>query len=88
MTAWSVEFTSDAEEDLAKIDRMSRKRIIQKLEWLGNNFDSVFPIPLHGAYREFYKLRVGDWRIFYTVGWKKRCITVCYIDRRDKVYKA
>ena len=87
MAAWSVEFTPDAEKDLARIDVLSRKRIIRKLEWIRSNFDSVFPITLHGAYRKFYKLRVGDWRIFYKADWETRFIVICYIDRRDKAYK-
>lgn len=87
MASWSVEFLLDAEKDLAKLDRDIRKRIIAKLDWLGVNFDSTFPVNLRGEFREFYKLRVGDWRVFYKVDSKNRTLLVCYIARRDEAYK-
>ena len=55
----------EAERDLVRLDLLVRERVIGKLDWFLDNFDSIFPIPLTGEYREFYKLRAGDWRIFY-----------------------
>lgn len=87
MTRWTVEFTNEAEGDLACLDRPVRKRIIEKLEWLAENFDSAIPLPLTGEFGNYYKLRVGGWRTFYRTDHVKRAIIVCYIDRRDKAYK-
>lgn len=87
MSVWFLEFSNVAEKDLAGLDREVRRRIIEKLDWFIVNFDSLFPIPLTGEYREFYKLRVGDWRVFYSIEWVKRIIRVEYIDNRDKAYK-
>ena len=64
MKRWLLEFTLDAERDLAKLDCEIRRRI-----------------------REFYKLRVGDWRVIYKINWEERIIIVCCVDRRDKIYK-
>ena len=41
MTKWNLEFYAEAEEDIAVIDKPVRRRIIEKLEWLVNNFDGV-----------------------------------------------
>lgn len=87
MATWSLEFLTDAEKDLAKLDRTVRKRIIEKLVWLLQNSDNIVHLPLSGEFKNFYKLRVGDWRIIYTIDWKKLEVVVSYIDRRDKVYK-
>lgn len=87
MTVWSVEFLVGAEKDLAKIEKSDRKRIIEKIEWLSKNFDSLFPVNLKGEFRNFYKLRVGDWRVFYKTDWNKYVIFICVIERRDKAYK-
>ncbi|MEK6809510.1 MAG: type II toxin-antitoxin system RelE/ParE family toxin [Nanoarchaeota archaeon] len=38
-------------------------------------------------YREFYKLRVGDWRVVYKIDWKEQTIIASYIDHRSKVYR-
>ena len=87
MATWSLEFLPDAERDLARLDGAVRRRIIGKLDWFLEHFDSLFPIPLTGDFREFYKLRVSDWRIFYDIDWRKFTIRVVYIERMDKAYK-
>ena len=87
MATWSIEFKSEAERDLSLLDSTIRQRIIEKLDWLATNFDTIFPASLKGEFREFCKLRVNDWRVFYQINWGKHLITVCYIDRRDKAYK-
>lgn len=51
------------------------------------NFESILPEVLTGEFREFYKLRVGDWRVMYKVNWQDKIIIVSYIDRRDRSYK-
>lgn len=61
MKHWSLEFQQEAEKDLAKLDRDLRRRIIDKLTWLLENFENILPEVLTGEFSEFYKLRVGDW---------------------------
>ena len=87
MSRWSLEFSTEAERDLVRLDQPVRKRVIEKSDWFLDNFASVFPIPLTGEYREFYKLRVGDWRIFYSIKWTTRIIRVEYIEHRNKAYR-
>lgn len=84
---WSVEFLSGADADLSRLDGAIQERIVEKLEWLAQNFESMIPSVLTGEFREFYKLRVGDWRVFYRADRARRRIIVSYVDRRDKVYK-
>ncbi len=87
MRRWSLKFLPEAEKDLAKIGRVPRRRIIDKLDWLLENFEAVFPSVLSGEFKDFYKLRIGDWRAIYKINWYDNEIIVCYIDRRDKIYK-
>ena len=56
MSVWSLEFTKQAEKDLNMLDRSIRVRIIEKLEWLLENFDSLFPAPLAAEWSDFFKL--------------------------------
>lgn len=50
--------------------------------WLGSNFEKVAGEPLSGEFKGAFKLRIGDWRVVYTVGGKS--ITVQFIgDRKD-----
>ena len=87
MERWSLEFLLDAERDLTKLDREARRRVIDKLDWLSENFDNLLPLILTGEFREFYKLRAGDLRVIYRINRQKQIIIICYIDRRDKIYK-
>ena len=87
MTEWSVEFTEEAEEDISALDRQVRKRILDKLDWLENSFSEILPTVLTAQFRDYFKLRIGDWRVFYQVDWSRNIITVRYIDHRSKVYK-
>jgi len=45
------------------------------------------PTVLTADFRDYFKLRVGDWRIFYQVDWYRNIITIQYIDHRSKAYK-
>lgn len=87
MTAWLAEFRTSAEDDLATLDKPTRRRVIDALEWLSDNFDSIIPIPLGGRWNGFFKFRVGDWRVIYEMKPDKRTLIVHYIDHRGKIYK-
>lgn len=87
MSQWSLHFSKQAEKDIAALDVSIRTRIIEKLEWLMEHFDSLIPAPLGAEWSDFFKLRVGDWRVVYTIHWADHRIVVEYIDRRDKIYK-
>ncbi len=84
---WTLEFNLDAERDLAKLSGEIRRRIIEKLDWLVNNFQNTTPIALTGEFGNFYKLRTGKWRIIYKINWENNKIIIHYIDARDKIYK-
>ncbi len=87
MMDWNLEFIKAAERDIRKLDVFIRRKIIGALELFTKNFGTDSPAPLHGNFKDFYKIRIGDWRVIYKINWDKKIITVCYINRRDKVYK-
>jgi len=87
MSKWILVFTPEARDDLEKLDKSLRKRIIEKLDWLYINFDKITPLALSNKWQGFFKIRVGDWRVIYRVDWNKNLITIYLINRRDKIYK-
>ena len=87
MPQWKVKFTIEAEEDLDKLDKRIRERVLEKMLWLNDNFDQIIPLPLGGRWQGFFKLRVGDWRVIYEIEDVKKQITIHQIDHRDKIYK-
>ncbi len=42
------------------IDKQVGRRILKKLNWFSENFETVVPEPLSGEFKGAYKLRVGD----------------------------
>lgn len=87
MKRWMIEFHPEAKKNLIKLDRPTRRRIIAKLEWLLEHFEEISPEVLTAEFKNFYKLRTGDWRIVYKINWSNQIIIVCYINKRDKIYK-
>lgn len=85
---YSVEFTDEAEKDLARIDKNTAQRILNKLRWLAENFDMIKPERLKGElWKDKFKLRVGDYRVIYSVDLEKKIITVHLIGHRSEIYK-
>ena len=84
---WEIIFTPKAQKDLEKLGGKTKKRVLDKLIWLKNNFEEINPLPLSNKWQGFFKLRIGDWRIIYDMEEPKKRITIHKIDIRDKVYK-
>jgi len=83
-----VEFTSEAESDLARLSKTIAQRILKKIRWLAENFEDVTPEPLIYEWKGLYKLRVGDYRVLYSFSHSERRIIVVHlIKHRREVYK-
>lgn len=87
MNQWRFDITNNGNADLEKLDSQIKKRVVEKLRWFVENFNSITPIALDEPLKGFFKLRVGDWRIIYDFEREKNLITIHAIDNRDKVYK-
>lgn len=81
----SVKWTRDALQDLDAIDRVIARRIIGKVAWFEENFDDIVPEKLHRDLRGFYKLRVGDYRVVYSL--QGGLMTIEAVGHRRTVYK-
>ncbi len=84
---WLVKFTPEGENDLTKLDKPVRRRVIIKLRWLEENFPWVIPEPLSNKWRGYFKLRAGDWRVIYEIDFANNQLVVHRVELRDKVYK-
>lgn len=56
----NVQFRLQAITDLERLDQVIAQRILDKIKWLTQNFDSTIPQALTGDLKGFFKLRVGD----------------------------
>ena len=87
MQAYKVAFDEDADKDLYSLDKPTRKRILSKIEWLRSHCDEVTHLPLSYEFKDFFKLRIGKWRVLYSVDYTRRKILIAQVDRRDRIYK-
>ena len=81
----SVKWTEESLRDLNTLDFLVAKRIISKISWLCENFESITPEPLHRNLRRMYKVRVGDYRAVYEIN--QKLIVIKFVGHRKDVYK-
>jgi len=72
---------------LKKLDPVLMTRIINKINWLGSNFDQITPQSLSENWAGFYKLRVGDYRIIYKFDIEVKIIWIEKIGHRREIYE-
>ena len=84
---YQVDFTSNAEADLARLDVPVVQRVLKRLRWLAENFEAITPEALTGQWQGVFKLRVGDYRVLYTCDKAQQKIIVHFVRHRREVYK-
>lgn len=88
--AWIVEFEAGARKDLEKLDRPIAKRIMEFLRNRVITLDDPRSIgeALKGArLGEFWKYRVGDYRIICSIEDNRLCVLVVAIGNRREIYR-
>ena len=81
-----IQWAEEAIKDLEKLDKVIARRVLKKIIWFSNNFEQLVPEPLSSEFKETYKLRVGDWRVVYTV--EGKTVIIQLIGHRREIYKA
>jgi mRNA interferase RelE/StbE len=84
--SYQVEFDPTAIENLAALSRKTRESIFRKVNWLGNNFEQVTPLGLRANLAGYCKLRVGDYRVIYSVETELEIITIVRVGHRSEIY--
>ncbi|PWH18753.1 MAG: type II toxin-antitoxin system mRNA interferase toxin, RelE/StbE family [Anaerolineae bacterium] len=68
-----------AEAGLACLDKPVAHRVLKKLRWLVENFAVITPETLTVQWQGVFKLRVGDYRVFYTYSGRSKDCTVVLV---------
>lgn len=85
---WKVSFSSDADDELLRLDKPVRERIrkyVKDLEKLAN--PRLRGEPLSSNLSGFWKYRVGDYRLVCRIQDKELLVLVVKIGHRSEVYK-
>jgi mRNA interferase RelE/StbE len=75
-----------AEKDLRKLPKNYQNKIIQKILDLKNN-----PKPIDvrkiASSENYYRVRVGDYRIIYEINYKEKRINIFRVRHRKEAYR-
>jgi mRNA interferase RelE/StbE len=89
--AWSVEYSSAADKDIAKLDRQVAQRIIrfmgQRVAKLADP-RSIGEALTGSKLGSYWKYRVGDCRIIADIQDARICVQVVRVGSRREVYRA
>ena len=83
---YSIEFDTNAVKDLARIQRNYQKRIATAIATLAADPRPNGCTKLSGT-RDAYRIRIGDYRVIYTVNDAVRIINIDKIAHRREVYR-
>lgn len=88
MKKYKIEYTRDAKKKLSKMDNKVSKRIT---EWIKKNLDGcenprLHGLPLKGPLRNYWRYRVGDYRIVADIQDDRIVIMIVNVDKRNDVY--
>jgi mRNA interferase RelE/StbE len=87
--AWKIEFSPAALKQLNKLDKPVARRILKFLRERVGSLDDPRKIGarLQGTLSEFWKCRVGDYRLICSLENDRLVVLVLRIGHRREVYK-
>jgi mRNA interferase RelE/StbE len=87
--AWSIEFDPDARRELEKLDKSVSGRILKFLRERVAVLDDPRTIGerLHGPLRQYWKYRIGDYRLICSLKDDRLVVIVVRIGHRREIYK-
>jgi mRNA interferase RelE/StbE len=86
MAAYQLEFRGSAERELYRLDRQMLERAIAAIDALGDQPGPVGSRKLAGA-EHTYRIRVGDYRVVYTIDDAGRTVTIERVRHRSDAYR-
>ena len=88
--AWQIEFDESAKKELAKLDRQVARRLIDFLKdrILSRRDPHSVGQPLKGStLGEFWKYRVGDFRVIASIQDERMTVLVLRVGNRSDIYR-
>jgi mRNA interferase RelE/StbE len=88
--AWDVELSAEADRELGKLDAQYAKRILKFLHQRVAKLDDPRSIgeALHGSrLGEFWKYRVGDYRLICKIEDDRLVVLVLRVGHRKEIYR-
>ena len=83
---WQVIVERNADRRMSRLPKEVRSRLLVALDRLAENPRHPGVIKLQG-YSALYRVRVGDWRIVFTIRDEQLIVIVVEVDTRGGVYR-
>jgi len=88
MNIYRVEYLSTVIDEVRHIGKRDLEAVKSRIVWLSEHVENISHQPLHGKeFRTKFKLRVGDYRVIYSIDRKRNVILIELIGHRSKIYK-
>lgn len=87
--AWTIEYTDGAKRQLKKLDKSTARRIVDHLDdrVAGGADPRAQGEALRGKLGEFWKYRIGDYRVVASIEDERLCVLVVRVGHRREVYR-
>ena len=85
--ALRVRLLDAAVRDLTRLDKPAGRRVVERINWLASNHDTIRLEALSGGLAGFYRLRVGDLRVIYEILDREQTLIVHAIGHRRDIYR-
>ena len=86
MVAYALTFARSARKELERLNDPLRTRVFRRIESLATNPRPAGCKKLEGA-EDLWRLRIGDYRVIYSVDDGRRLVDVSAVRHRSDVYR-
>ena len=86
MASYEIEISSTAEKQLRRLDRPTQIRLLKAITQLSGDPHPRGVRKLKG-HTDVFRLRVGSYRVLYSVGERRLVVIVLKIGHRRKIYR-
>ncbi len=84
---YKLAFHPNVAKDLKSLDKSTRQRVLNKMQWLLEHVEDVRHEPLTAQWEGTHRLRVGDYRVIYAVDQAERRVIIYAVGHRREIYK-
>jgi mRNA interferase RelE/StbE len=84
--AYKVQYSKAAIKQLQRLDKTLARRVMDKVSEMAATAKTYPHRSLHGAWSQFYKLRVSKYRVIYTLDHEELLVLVEQVGLRDDIY--
>ncbi len=85
MAVRNLQLAQSADKSISELPKNIQLKIISSFDRIKQN--PISGIRLHGELKDYYKFRVGDYRIIYRFTSKESLVQIVKIEHRQGVYK-